>query len=255
MIRFDFDQGDWSQGQVDVIFDGDDPIDYPYPDGTLEPLTPDKIVVHWGGNTDPDGPDDVATVAEEQAILRGWQRYHIFGRGWTDIAYGYAFGNSGTTSRLRGLNRQGATSGDLDDDGVPENHEAISLVWIGGAQGSPTDAAYRALARLIGDIHATFGPLPVTVHRDHKATACPGDELTNWVRREGWLDYPTDEEEPMTDQQWFDTLRERDIERMYDVGIIDRHEADYWLDVKQGTKQDDPMWLRNAVRVRSPLYV
>jgi len=105
-----------------------------YEDGTQRPFTLDKIVLHWGGNTDPDGADNVATEAEESAILRGWQRYHIDSKGWTDIAYGFGFGNTGLVYRCRGYNRQGATSGDYDNDGIKENYEAMSFVWIGGVR-------------------------------------------------------------------------------------------------------------------------
>lgn len=171
-----------------------------YPDGHLRPFTLDKLVLHWGGYTDPDGPDNVPTEAEEAAILRGWQRYHIDSKGWTDIAYNYAMGNTGLVYRLRGMNRSGATSGDLEPDGIRENYEALSLVWIGGSGHDVSDAAFAAMGRAIRDLIAEHGDLPVTVHSDHKATACPGDEWRAWVARRGWETESTTPTQPPTEE-------------------------------------------------------
>ena len=173
-ITFDIDQAGWESTTS-------------YPDGTLLPFKLDKIVIHWGGNTDPDGPDDVATFREEADILRSWQRFHMAPpREWTDIAYNFAVGNTGLSYRLRGFNRSGATSGDFEGDGIPENEEALALVWIGGTAGTPTVEAYETMGRLIREVFAEYGVVPVTVHSDHKATACPGDEWRAWVDTKGW---------------------------------------------------------------------
>lgn len=181
-IRFDRDRGDWGSEKNGEPFI--------YADGVLTPWNPDKLVLHWGGGTDPDGPDDIPDEAWEERILTGWQKYHIRSKGWFDIAYGYAVGNTGLRYRLRGLNRQGATSGDYDDDGIPENHEALALVWVGGSAGEPTEEAYRSMAWLIFDFFRMMGrETEVTGHRDHKATTCPGPEWYAWIEREGWNDY------------------------------------------------------------------
>ncbi|KKL18404.1 hypothetical protein LCGC14_2475840, partial [marine sediment metagenome] len=103
-ITVDYDQPDWGSSRV-------------YGDGDLSGLwVPDKVVVHWGG-----APGPPITKAGERRLLRGWQRFHIESRGWRDIAYNYAVGNSGTLYRLRGWNPSGATSGDFEGDGIPEN--------------------------------------------------------------------------------------------------------------------------------------
>ena len=188
IVRFDRDQSDWSTG-VDEVKNGREMVPYPYPDGALRPFVLDKIVLHWGGGTDPDGPADTPDEAWEIRVLRGWQNYHIGSKGWTDIAYGFGVGNTGLRYRLRGLNRQGATSGDFDGDGIPENSEALALVWVGGAAGIPTEDAYRSMAFMILDVFEEYGEVPVTVHQDHKATACPGPEWITWAREDGWEDY------------------------------------------------------------------
>ncbi|KAA3641916.1 MAG: hypothetical protein DWP92_00245, partial [Armatimonadetes bacterium] len=107
-------------------------------------------------------------------------------KGWTDIAYNTAIGNTGLKYRCRGYNRSGATSGDFDNDGIPENSEAYALVWIGGTAGRPSLEAYRAMGEAIRELMALYGPLEVTVHSDHKATACPGDDWRAWRDAKGW---------------------------------------------------------------------
>ncbi len=221
MIRFDRNQHEWGSTTA-------------YNDGTLRPFKLDKIVIHWGGNTDPDGPDDVASETEEAAILRSWQRFHMAPpREWTDIAYNYAVGNTGLSYRCRGLNRSGATSGDYDNDGIPENEEAIAFVWIGGTAGLPTVEAYATMGQLIRDVFDEYGVVPVTVHSDHKATACPGDEWREWVDTEGWQRF----EPPFP---WF----KGDWEWSQDAGITTVDSDPH----KTVTKQEMAAFLRRTVK-------
>lgn len=261
-IRYTHDQLDWgSQRRAFVPDTGHVLVPYSYPDGTLLPWKRDKIVIHWGGGTDPDGSDDVPTLEESMAILRGWQRYHL-GRGWTDIAYNAAVDNTGHKFRLRGNNRSGATSGDYDRDGIPENHEAFAIVWVGGAAGTPTEAAYRAMAEMIHDIFAEQGEIPVTVHSDHKATACPGPDWRAWVARRGWEDY--EESTDMDYQTFAKTIRNKDVIRAAEVGILDDHEADYFIGLLERARDlNDSLTfeylefedLQNAFLVRADLWV
>ncbi len=179
MVPFDRNQTDWGSRLI-------------YPDGTKGPWNPDKWVVHYGGgrNTAGDigGRTPTDQIAAEQKVLRSWQRWHIDGRGWQDIAYNYAIGQSGTIYRLRGENRAGATRGDYDQDGIPENHEARAVVFILGGDQVPSDAAYAAFRHMwVSD------PMPVIGHRDvaisgtgGTATACPGEPLYTWIQTEGY---------------------------------------------------------------------
>lgn len=262
MLTHDYTQAEWSR--VTMVKDGDRWVNYPYPDNTLQPFTCDKVVIHWGGNTDPDGPDDEPSVAEEKAILRSWQAYHIDGRGWTDIAYNSGVGNTGASYRLRGWNRSGATSGDYDNDGIPENHEAYAIVWIGGAAGRPTAEAYETMGRLVREVFEVVGrEVEVTAHSDHKATACPGDDWRTWIEQRGWElpDAPEDDMQ-VSQSTWVNTLRDKDIAQMAKVGIITEAESEYFIELLRRTKDgevatDYQDWinLRNAVTVRGPLYV
>ena len=179
MIPYDQNQTGWGSRLI-------------YPDGVKQPWQPDKWVVHYGGGVNRAGVIGGRTpteqIATEQSVLRSWQRWHIDGKGWQDIAYNYAIGQSGTIYRLRGENRAGATRGDFEPDGIPENHEARAVVFILGGTQKPTDAAYAAFRH----IWAT-DPMPVIGHRDvaisgsgGTATACPGEHLTDWIATEGY---------------------------------------------------------------------
>jgi hypothetical protein len=165
MIPFDYDQADWGSRRS-------------YPDGQLNPWVPDKMVVHWGGGPNHGGVVG-AGVAAEKSVLRSWQRYHIDTKGWYDIAYNYAVGNTGSIYRLRGENRAGATSGDYENDGIPENHEARAVVWIGGLGQVATPEAIDSMSRIrvAGGHEVTIG------HRDVKGvTTCPGEFWLEWAR-------------------------------------------------------------------------
>ena len=76
-----------------------------------DPWRPDKWVIHWGGGPNTAGYTPYSVDAE-MAVLRSWERYHVYGKGWQGIAYNYAIGQTGSIYRLRGENRSGATSGD-----------------------------------------------------------------------------------------------------------------------------------------------
>ena len=173
MITVDRDQAGWRSSRI-------------YDDGALTGLwVPDKVVVHWGGATVPP-----VTKAGERRLLRGWQRFHIDTRGWRDIAYNYAVGNSGERYRLRGWNPSGATSGDADGDGIPENNEAVAVVWLGGSSGSISAKAYAAMGEIVAEILGVVAVDPDVVigHRDVKHnTTCPGDEWWDWIQEEGWV--------------------------------------------------------------------
>lgn len=166
LIRFDVDQWGWGSRTK-------------YPDHTKLPFRMDKIVIHWGGYTDPSGGQ-----SSEEDILRGWQRYHIDGKGWTDIAYNFAVGNSGLSYRLRGINRSGATSGDYEGDGIPENAEALAIVWIGGQGYGISPQAYQTMGRLVRESKQAL----VIGHRQVKQTACPGNDWLEWIANRGWLE-------------------------------------------------------------------
>ncbi len=171
-IPVDFDQDDW--GAL-----------VPMDDGTYGTMVPDKVVIHWGGGT----KVEEASVPWEMDRLRRWDRYHLNGKGWAGgLAYNYAAGNSGSKYRARGWNQSGATSGDYEGDGIPENKEALALLWVGGAASVPTDVAFDAMSELIRDIMAADPNVTRVIgHRDVRGTtSCPGDIWMQYIEEERW---------------------------------------------------------------------
>ncbi len=204
MIPFDINQAGWNSRQT-------------YDDGYRKPWWPDKWVVHYGGNALAAG--SMRSVTAETSALRSWQRYHMDSRGWLDIAYNYAIGQSGTIYRLRGENRAGATRGDFELDGIPENHEARSVVFILGGEQIPTEEALAAFEGMWA-----ADPMTVIVHKDVHLrgsggtnTQCPGSYLTEWVRNEGYRDGVEDEDmailtedEQLKLQRFLEVIEEED---------------------------------------------
>ncbi len=175
VIPFDVDQAGWNSTEI-------------YPDGVKGPWNPDKWVIHYGGGSNKAGDNQDDDIAIE--VLQSWQRWHIRGRGWQDIAYNYAISQAGTVFRLRGENRAGATRGDFDRDGIPENHEGRAVVFILGGNQVPTEEAYAAFREMW-----QADPLPVIGHQQvyqegsrGTPTACPGSALMEWIGNGGYAD-------------------------------------------------------------------
>ncbi|HSF85005.1 MAG TPA: N-acetylmuramoyl-L-alanine amidase [Acidimicrobiia bacterium] len=151
------------------------------------PWVPDKLVVHWGGSAvRSDAADGVPS--EEEAQLRSWGSFHINTQGWLGIAYNWAIGNSGTLYRLRGENRSAATSGDEEPDGIPENQEAIAVVFMIGLGQLASEPAFDTLRQLYAERGLAEGIDRVIRHKDSSATTCPGDQLSDWVAAGGYAE-------------------------------------------------------------------
>ena len=146
------------------------------------PWNPDKWVIHYLGGVSSAAVAPFST-AKEMTKLRQVEAHHIDGNGWQGIAYNYAIGQTGTLYRLRGEQRSGATSGDADNDGIPENHEARAVLFILGGTQTPSDASLSAFS----EFWAT-DPMPVIGHRDSTDTECPGDKLYAWIQEGGYED-------------------------------------------------------------------
>ena len=180
-MTFDIDQAGWGSS----TFYPDDPT-----------FTPRFVVVHWGGTT--------SQVTDEPLRLRIWQRYHINSRGWRDIAYNYAVGDSGTIYRCRGMNPGGHTSGvnDKTPEGDSYNDASIGVVWIGGANDTdgPSPAAYAAMARIVNG-YVVKGHRTVK-QENGSSTACPGTDWLDWIAKGGWEDMGKTTSNPAFQESW-----------------------------------------------------
>ena len=206
VIDVDEDQADWGSSRI-------------YGDGDLPGLwIPDKGVGHWGGKTIP-----AFLHVNCRRILRGWQRYHIGTKGWRDIAYNYPFCNHGVRFRARGWNPSGATSGDWEHDGIPENNEAVAIVWIGGSGGSMTLAALEAAGDLWRQVQAVIALEPQVGigHRDVKQTTCPGNQYYQWIHNQGWTlptPPPPPGEDDMNARKVIDLIGATELEKLRIAG-------------------------------------
>lgn len=99
-------------------------------------------------------------------------------RDWSDIGYNMLVrGSNGTVYEGRGLDVLGAHATDHNTSGIG--------VCITGDDGRIlTPAVKRAVRELYDQACARAGRrLAMRVHRDVGQTACPGDDITAWVRK------------------------------------------------------------------------
>lgn len=93
-------------------------------------------------------------------------------RGFAGIGYHYLIGIDGRIEPGRPIGRIGAHC-------RGHNRTSVGVCYVGGinSDGRPADtrtlAQKTALARLIAELRARFGPLPVSGHSDYSSKACP----------------------------------------------------------------------------------
>lgn len=152
-------------------------VDY---DLWTDPYTPDEgVVIHHGGGGDYPAAQHPFSRTKEMSQLRSWEAFHIDGRGWRGLAYGWAIGQTGTIYRIRGFNRYGAHLGDIDGDGIANNEELIPIIWIlSGLIHRSSQAMQDSTAWLRGNVIEPKAPQARQLygHREvqDKPTTCPG---------------------------------------------------------------------------------
>lgn len=154
-------------------------------------VKPHGLAVHWIG---PAVPRSVER-AERGAVanfLMAVRRHHVQSNGWSDIAYQQAVDQSGQRWELRGWDLRSAANGT----------EALNAKWgavvalIGVGQ-HPTPDLLRGLvaARLeFMRHHPTASYLTTHGAIRPDPTACPGPDLTRWVKAGGKPPMPHTEE-------------------------------------------------------------
>lgn len=167
----------------------------------------DKIIAHYGGGATSAG-EPGATLATIEARVLTYEAWHMSPdrpdgqmRG---LAYGWWIGQDGTVGRARGWNVSGAqwSSDDLDDDDLPENAEAVAVLFVLGGDQRPTGAAIAAFERLRAYLETTMGrPLRLYGHREVDPivhpTLCPGEPLMTYVREHRDPYQPPNEAHPV----------------------------------------------------------
>lgn len=110
------------------------------------------------------------------AKVRDFQRFHIDGRGWSDIGYNGLVCPHGRSIEGRGLQWVGAHCPN-------HNRSAYGIQFMLGGDEQPTDAAKQRMRGLYDDLGKRSGRgLAKRGHRDGFATQCPGDNVYGWVQ-------------------------------------------------------------------------
>jgi hypothetical protein len=114
--------------------------------------------------------------------VRGIQNYHMDTNGWSDIAYSHLTCVHGYVFQGRGEGQRTAANGTNNGN---QNWYAVCALTGGTTSNYDTitanlvDAIKHAIARLRSQGGAATR---INGHRDHKATACPGDALYTRVQ-------------------------------------------------------------------------
>jgi peptidoglycan hydrolase-like protein with peptidoglycan-binding domain len=135
-------------------------------------ITPEQggVAVHYGGGGPNPPPQTFAAAA---SIWLGWQRHHMDGNGWADIAYTAGYDQLGNVYAGRGLGVRTAAQGSNQG-----NDDYYAFVWIGGGGALPSAAALNALEWLIKYAREKGrAGQRVRPHHDFTSTACPGTFL------------------------------------------------------------------------------
>ncbi|MFI9530757.1 peptidoglycan-binding protein [Micromonospora rosaria] len=154
------------------------------------PITANRgVKIHWVGSLYP-----IQWLHSQCAgAVRGIQRDHQQGNGWSDIGYSLAVCRHGYVFEGRGLNRQCAANGD-SQPGLNRDHYAILALtgrgrsWWGSSGGGIWDTAPTAeMKQGIRDAitylrHYGGAGTEIRGHRDGHPTECPGAELWDMTR-------------------------------------------------------------------------
>lgn len=160
--------------------------------GLLEPKsrskfgkTPVGLAWHWEGGGTPE-----ATLEDSKKTLRSIQKSHLANKaeGYVDIAYCIGFDCLGNIFILRGWDVQGGANGTTQ-----ANRDYVSVVYLSGPGEPLTDAAKEAAAVIRGMANGHGIGSDNQPHSKFKQTACPGDELRNFIKTLGSAPAPANQ--------------------------------------------------------------
>ncbi|WP_026066498.1 peptidoglycan recognition protein family protein [Actinoalloteichus spitiensis] len=144
-------------------------------------ITPQNggVAVHYVGAGSVARQDHADCAAQ----VRGIQNQHMDGNGWADIAYTYLVCVHDHVFTGRGINTRTAANGSNSGN---QNWYAVCAL-IGSSDSVPSELV-NGIRSAIDTLRATGGAANgITGHRDHVATACPGEILYGMVG-DGTLD-------------------------------------------------------------------
>lgn len=115
-----------------------------------------------------------ATLPDEEAAVRGIQRFHMDAKGWADIGYHYLVGMTGTVYEGRPLYTVGAHC-----EGFNTPSFGVCFLTADGI----TPVAGAACVNLIQLVEyvTLHHKVAILAHREKRPTHCPGDKLFTWI--------------------------------------------------------------------------
>lgn len=121
------------------------------------------------------------------AICRQVQAEHMDGRGYADVGYHALVGPGGRVYAGRAFEALGAHS-DGTYDGASANRVTLGVAFLGNYQHDRLTVRAKRAALALEYLWALrLGrALDVTMHRETKATACPGDHVAAWIAERGY---------------------------------------------------------------------
>ncbi|MEO6068102.1 MAG: N-acetylmuramoyl-L-alanine amidase [Gemmatimonadales bacterium] len=125
--------------------------------------------------------------------MRGIQDFHMRVKGWTDVAYNWAFAFSGEILEGRGWKVRSAATG-------AENSHSVAFVFLGGDKAGRDDVTpkgrtalgtlIREALRLKREANGQNAWLKVRGHTQAPGSAgqtdCPGLEILSYIAMRGW---------------------------------------------------------------------
>lgn len=145
--------------------------------GSQNPRNVREFFVHWPGEG-VGSYADIRTPAQEAAIMRGFQNFHMDGRGWNDFAYSFAIFPSGRVYRGRGMTIVPASQ-------LNHNTNTMSVCCVFGERETTVP---KAMADSLRELHRwaehkAGHSLTARPHRAVTQTQCPGDHLAALANR------------------------------------------------------------------------
>lgn len=130
------------------------------------------VTLHW------EGPR-MGTFSHDRCAdkVRGIQGFHRDARGWADIAYNFVVCPHGWIFEGRGIGTTSAANGD-----TKPNADWYAVCYLGGEGDGLTDDGKAGMLEAVRYLRRNGAGHRVNGHRDHKSTACPGDDIYRWLQ-------------------------------------------------------------------------
>jgi hypothetical protein len=140
------------------------------------------IIVHWNG-------PGMGAYSMQQVpdIIKATQRFHQQTQGWNDIAYNHSVDRFGRVWEGRGIDIANAASGDSF-----ANNNLHALECLCGVGDPFTAEMQNGIVEYVQFQYSRGIDHTLYVHNDVAQTACPGAEISHWVRNvlPGLVDSP-----------------------------------------------------------------